>query len=94
MSVTHYYCYMFKNYRSPANAIYFREMFYISELHKIQFKCCKGIKLHRRLASEEPNVPTAPPMSYAIPKLNPKPTLTPNPKTKTNPNPKFLTLFF
>jgi len=32
-----------------------------------------SIKSDRRLASEEPNVPTTPPMSLPIPKLNPKP---------------------
>ena len=42
---------------------------------------------HRRLASEEPNVPTAPPMRLPIPKLNLNHN--PNPKTHPNPNPIF-----
>ena len=48
---------------------------------------CLGLGLassvHRRLASEEPNMPTAPPMRLPIPKLNPNP----NPNPKTHPNP-------
>jgi len=38
-----------------------------------------------RLASADPTVPTAPPMSLPIPNPNPNP----NPKTHPNPNPIF-----
>jgi len=44
---------------------------------------------HRRLASADPTVPTAPPMRLLIPNPNPKTHPNPNPLKKTKTTPEY-----